>query len=179
MFVVTIEAEREAIVEERHVKTGVELIGLLPTQVGVGQCEHLCRVFSIISVYALLAEEEVRRLVVDHVARLTKGSAETEVAHHVIAAECQLFEVEHTRSRPHGQELLVAARAELVRSVETRVGTERQQAAVRIRENGVTAETMRLVGLDRRRVARQPLRVVGELLHLFGRHVHIFSPRSL
>ena len=98
MFVVTIEAEREAIVEERHVKTGVELIGLLPTQVRVGQCEHLRRVFSIISVYALLAKEEVRRLVVDHVAGLTERGAETEVAHHIIGAECQLFEVEHTRS---------------------------------------------------------------------------------
>ena len=38
---------------------------------------------------------------------------------------------------------------------------------------------MRFVGLDRRGVARQPLRVVGKLLHLLGRHVHIFQSAIL
>ena len=177
-----VNGERQSVVEERSLRTHVEVARLLPFQFWVGERRNVGNVFAVIRVERTELQEQVGRLSVEHVTRVTIRNTEFPVVEHVFLVVLPIGKrvapegasnVPASRHGPNRVKLLVAAAAKSVGGIETSRQSDGGHIVEGVRRAEISAQRVCFSLRQRAVSCSEPVFIEREGREVVARHRHI------
>ena len=154
--------------EETGFNARIGGMGLFPLQVWISEIGCRCHHFTIISIHRSFLNHHDRSLVIQHISLFAIRRLQRQVIHPVCIHFRDALHVSITRHRPYRQQLFVATASELIGTVITGVGIQREQILVSVRQGGVCRKQVCLLVSNRWHIAAQPTIII----RIGSRHIY-------